>query len=553
MNWNRLPHELKLQVWGNVVASHTNNDSRRTGLAAYACVSREWKFFFEQYTFRHLIIRPKDFTEFRMIVDSSRRDFVKHIVLQLKITDQHSAAHPSSRRSRSISVKEQQRRNDRMFSLSIQKLLGLLSMWTTSAAYTGAGLTLELGAYSVYENDITRRSARFYGKYLEGSPLDTDAYPFASHLKSCEFPGIPLWNPRRRLPQGRTLRPLPGPVQELLGQAPLSLTEGCELPRPAVVTGFQVRLQYIPNFHPRALGRIIESLPNIADIRLEHWIYTNEQVPSDGSIGEEAPHVLPGLPWSPHPPPSFRSLSLYEEETHWRHGDNTAWTTSFFPISLSTHRLLGSLFAHRLLDWSVNLEHLSVSGVIQAEAFLRESERIRHSCVWPNLKSLALTSCSCVGHDNGVVQHMVMFAVKAAAKMPLLDTMEIWSEGYRAGGIFRYHWADYRDGGVPAIEWIGTWDVEFTKQLVDKWQGVVDARNLREFNDCMERTGVKGGREWSKAEFGRIYGCKIQVKHEIIPATAAKSIRGPGIMLERLKLKKLVLHDLSRELVKAYC
>ncbi|OIW32483.1 hypothetical protein CONLIGDRAFT_699247 [Coniochaeta ligniaria NRRL 30616] len=598
-SWDTLPRELQLQIWGHLIESHNNKDKRRTGLATYASVSRSWQSFFETHTFCNLLLTPKDLADFRLIVNPCRTQFVKHILLLLEISDQHTAVQADLRSSYAV-ITCKDRQNDQSFTCVIHLLLRMLSKWETRGPTANTGLTLELGAYSAFEHQLDkhapRESASLYGKYLEGSSSSTEiakADPFPGQLNQCY----------RDLARPPRLHARPAlqlqPMRKLLGSKPLNLCLAYTpdiYPSVAVVTGFLVRLRYTRNFHPRALSRIISCFPNIAAVRIEHWRSGDRKVDSEWDKSELL--TLIGFPpirprplltyypmqdawhlcspandqrtdaWHLRTPPSIRILSLYQENSTVFHLHHNGWQ----------HASPSPAFARALVGKRRTLEHLSVAFHVQAEEFfgLMDHPRLdtdhyldtnhyldtdlyidtdywadknyyadkeeRRTTSWPALRSLALTSLALVSRDYDPMDELLMVAADAAGRMPALDRMELWLGMRGHGGVFRYTWANARDGTGPRVEWIGTWDYCVSKEVVERWQGVADARAWRGYKLGRERAGVRDGDDLDVTGFLEMYGCKIGVSKEVI---RGKKIKGPGDVIELLELKGLVVHEIS--------
>jgi hypothetical protein len=92
---------------------------------------------------------------------------------------------------------------------------------------------------------------------------------------------------------------------------------------------------------------------------------------------------------------------------------------------------------------------------------------------WPNLKTLALTSVLLTpkDFDPDGVDRMLKDAAAAAARMPNLETMEIWNGRKGVAGLFRYRSA--RRGGTAGITWRGTWDLTVSKDVFRAWAAVM--------------------------------------------------------------------------------
>ncbi|CAF3654313.1 hypothetical protein SNK03_007420 [Fusarium graminearum] len=153
MSWNHLPPEVR-----NIILSHITEEysvSRRgynlLEATSYATVSREWQDFFEGITFQNisLIIRDAtDLDDFARLTSGSnvcRRHSTRNIsvIIILPPYDCEDCCEPEST--------DETKRNNHIFTQSMQALLGILSTWTPNQHQHG--LTLELNIKSSSDTD----------------------------------------------------------------------------------------------------------------------------------------------------------------------------------------------------------------------------------------------------------------------------------------------------------------------------------------------------------------------------------------------------------------
>lgn len=82
-----LPAEIKILIFEELVQSHTCYARPRQSVAAYACVDKTWQAYFEELTFRDLVLSQSDLHDFQAKVNRSRRPHVKTIWLRIKLPD----------------------------------------------------------------------------------------------------------------------------------------------------------------------------------------------------------------------------------------------------------------------------------------------------------------------------------------------------------------------------------------------------------------------------------------------------------------------------------
>ncbi|KAB5542538.1 hypothetical protein GE09DRAFT_1225461 [Coniochaeta sp. 2T2.1] len=481
-----LPRKIKSQILGLVIDEAKNSHK---SLSAYACVSPEWQHASEAQTYNNLTLRcrPRDVTEFG-----------------INITQVGS----------SILVPD-----------AITKLVTQLSRWETTRPDANTGLTLELGAYSsTFEREIDHQlpqtSAAHYSAHLNGTLSNTDSAnrrdPFVRELHK--------YNKEIRRVSGHISWPLPVNTYPPVGLKSLKVTDVrlSEVNAP-VVTGFLVRLRHMRNFSPQAVARMISSLPLLKDVRIEHWRFGDAQLYDNAE------------------PCALKRLSLYEECSTLYGHQQTRGDFNFGPG-----------LAHSILDASRNLEQLSVSFMLRAEEFL-DFEHFRTDTEideWPRLREVALTSRKILAD---VPSELLLAAARTAMRMPALETLELWfSERGGHMGVFRYMCEGGRgDGQGPTIEFFRSFGCIIDKEVTDAWREVADQKGWRDYQLGARRCGVK--RDMGEAE--KEYWMRNHRKEIVAKAWAEKwshkrRENGPGHVVDLLELKDLVLHELSRDLVK---
>ena len=156
-------------------------------------------------------------------------------------------------------------------------------------------------------------------------------------------------------------------------------------------------------------------------------------------------------------------------------------------------RIPSSYVGRAVANASLNLEHLSVSFMVDASDFFDAREL---SWKWPNLTWLALTSRLLVPEESPMeLDSMLRAAAAAALKMPNIETMEIWNGAKGLAMLFRYQ----RAGRRPAvITCRGTWELTLRPLVIQAWdsvalrhggQGHVIVKELLDAGACVQSHG----------------------------------------------------------------
>lgn len=117
---------------------------------------------------------------------------------------------------------------------------------------------------------------------------------------------------------------------------------------------------------------------------------------------------------------------------------------------------------------SLKLERLAASYIVEASNFFS----IEPSWVWPNLTSLLLTSSSLSPNEDSTKTGAVLQAAAVvAAKMPRLETMEIWNGRKELAAVFKYQ--VFRNMQQATITWRATWEYTMDQSTIQAWEAVV--------------------------------------------------------------------------------
>ncbi|KAL7815586.1 hypothetical protein V8C26DRAFT_435735 [Trichoderma gracile] len=373
---------------------------RHPGWASLASVCREWRSVLEHANFSKLKLRVSCLDDFSRVASPSRSNIIRHICLDIELpryTCQDCA------RRRSIT-------------------------WQPAG-----DLALELNVYSPSDRDHWFRDI-----YLSTDDVEEEE---DMDLLLDEFRDK-TWchDPHHGWVLGQQVMSPPRSAVLRLFQA-IKLRFQKPLPRVQAVTRLLMRRQLRRYVCPLGIRLLLSSL-----VRLEHMVYEPWAVPvlSEKQIHEQAFAMLvkTGLPGS------LRSLTIYEDFYHLynrflRRSSDEFWN-NLFPGRLR----LGATFAFR----SRNLQHLSISFMINAEEFLRYCQPEWN---WPHMQSLALTS-EFLSEDERLQPYVTGLLCQAgvlAQKMPKLHTLVLWNgaKGHACAFIYRVE----RDAVL--ITWRATW------------------------------------------------------------------------------------------------
>lgn len=117
---------------------------------------------------------------------------------------------------------------------------------------------------------------------------------------------------------------------------------------------------------------------------------------------------------------------------------------------------------------SVNLRHLAASYIADAADFFRDAPESG----WPNLITLTLTAKTLDPEsDPASMVTLLRDAAVAAARMPRLETMEIWKGKKGLAALFKIEIS--RRAYQSTITWRGTWKWTVTNSIIKAWELVL--------------------------------------------------------------------------------
>jgi hypothetical protein len=143
-HWEHLPPKIRLIIL-KMLAEDTDCsskiDTRKTNMACYATVSKEWQAVIEKKNFSRLTLSPPCLGTFDKTV-RRQRGLIKHIWLRVKL---RTYGCPSCTESETITLTAI---NNTIIRRAITRLFTILSSWKRNGDCSNGGLTLELSTYS---------------------------------------------------------------------------------------------------------------------------------------------------------------------------------------------------------------------------------------------------------------------------------------------------------------------------------------------------------------------------------------------------------------------
>ncbi|KAI2631438.1 hypothetical protein GGS26DRAFT_557704 [Hypomontagnella submonticulosa] len=417
--WKDLPAELRLLVYHHLdqtgVRRPRQEDIRhRHYMSAYAAVSHEWQGFFEERTFKQLVIRGSDLGELNNIVTGSRRRWLRTLWMRVELP-RYTCESCSTEES-----EEEVRINNSISTADIWRLFEILGTWKER---NHIPFTLMLSVYSPSDNEHHFRN--------HGFDDDLSAFNMA--------PMMPRHDPPHEWHYGLQFAPELGPRLRAFGE-PLSLelTQVSVVPAPRLpsldfVTEFVLPRQFyrmIPN-----VDLIFRSLPNLQGFRFEHWRQVSPT--SAATAMFRLREVIRALP------PSLRRVSIFEDSNG-----------ALNPRRIYEAAVNDAISGHLLRDASHQLIEVNASFIIDAKHFFKsfELDHGLEEAPWPHLEVLTLTSSYLIRSRSRGKNNMLVAAAKAAMLMPKLRLLQIWFARLRQMHVFRY----VKTTSGPLIEWVQT-------------------------------------------------------------------------------------------------
>ncbi|KAI2469933.1 hypothetical protein F4781DRAFT_200186 [Annulohypoxylon bovei var. microspora] len=445
--WNDLPAELRLAIYEYL--AYQDDDLSKTqyqhlprtnhSLSTYAAVSREFQAFFEERTFKQLILRQSDLAEFEKILVPHRRRWLRRLWLRIELRRYscRSCFYPECARDAN--------ENSATFTTSIWKLFKILKGWEIKGQIplSQISLTLLLSAYS--PSDIEQHFRDFYINE------DLSTFHSTSHLYNHYGPQycwcyglhvVPSWGPRLRL----FGLPLELDLSQVSAKVPPLL------PTLDFVTGFIMSRQFYRKIP--SLGLILRSFPNLQDISYEQWRRVEGNRDGEYAILREVIEALPS---------NLRRFSIFLDANVGLHWPNISKGIMESDVAS----------AHKLRTVSRQYTKIDASFFVDAQYFFATfiSGPSGEEC-WPNLETFTMTSALLSSKSRGRYGDMLEGAAKAALRMPKLRMLQIWFGYANEFCLFRY----MKEQEDSLIEWVRTSNALRgpNQGVVQAWQAVAD-------------------------------------------------------------------------------
>ncbi|KAF7553958.1 hypothetical protein G7046_g6956 [Stylonectria norvegica] len=469
-HWLDLPTEVRLMILEEVADRHSQRFTRRTGLARYACVCEEWQAFFEEKTFHHFILEDEDLQKFEEFVGLSRRMFVKHIWLRIKLDRHPDVATHNIGFAATLSrlVAHVPGDAEGPWDLDPQPRHAILEDWIQSD-YLFYEKYLENGSLAAYKHQKDHHTRCGYLRSVI-RPLMPNIGPLTdreSHYWAC-------WRDWESHIFGTRLL-----VPDDMNSVPIVYN------MVPVVTKFLIRRQNYREFKPDALQKILGHFPCLEECSRAATLKKLCLFSNTGGAFDMPP---------------FDGLSVQRQPSTLRPRSNVA---------------------RSLVAASVELEHLSVAFFTSARAFFAKA--IKPAFFWSNLRSLSLTETTFAHEALGpkdqddktrIANFVIAQAALTALKMPKLQVMELWNGKKGSGNIFRYQATEL----TTEIAWLGTEPIEFTNDVIQAWQFVARQREWSDGRDL-----VQSVTQLSPSDFPRTGSILSYLKIDVLhPVSAYK-------------------------------
>ncbi|PKK55139.1 hypothetical protein CI102_159 [Trichoderma harzianum] len=456
--WDYLPAEIRIMILEKLASQ------KYPGWASLASVCREWQCVLEKLNFHKISLQVSCLDDFALLSPQTRK-LVHHIYFRVELP-RYSYRCCCKHRSRLTDVSP-------IVTDAISKLFSILSSWEPAG-----NLALELNAYSPSDCEHW-----FKNIHLSSDNVDHegDATPTAgtgtlgSDPQHGWFDGQPFQPPQRHA------------IQRLF--KPINLKLRVSSPKVEAVTRLIIRRQLRRCIDVKSFACMFRKLNHLEQISYEPW------KPWDGwRISENQDTV--------------NTLVIFEDSYRFYNRFPPRWPSWLQSFLQSTDP--GEEIDAGFVSKSLQLQHLSISFMVNAEAFF---QKCQSDWTWPRLQSLALTS-KLLRHEaehRDPITNLLLRAGVLAQQMPMIHTFVLWNceKAHACAFIYRV------ERGTASITWRGTWKLKLRSRVVKAWQVVASKR--------------------------RMHRSELQVKQDDIKA----AINCPGDAIYHLKLPCQVIEPAS--------
>ncbi|KAL7905134.1 hypothetical protein GGI35DRAFT_461882 [Trichoderma velutinum] len=439
-SWASLPAEIR-QIILSLVGLPISG--RRYKVARFATVCREWQVFFEARLFRRLVLDSDSLSEFGAVIkrDDIRLAYIRKLWLRVQLPkyecpDCDKPEHKAT-----------QRRNNTIFTTSIQSLLETLKLWDP-ARHGAEGLALMLSASSPSDAEHRIKRCEIKDAYPFHYVEDLDRAPgiINFHRANIVGQGSGLFHRRRAPPlhNGHVKRVQGTPLQFELkrGERGRFASQYKHLPAAPMIKGLVMRRQFRRDIHVRTLSELL----NRSFVALEWFRYEktisiepHKQASFDKGFQLHLPSSLPK---------TLRQFSFTQWEVPRIKIDSANGLEEVAPgISLRAQAYL----PQEMAKLSQSLEQFCPPWQMNTAAFLQSLIELNKPLEIPesSLKRITLRcSLPSSSRSRRDFESLVILAARAALSLPLLKVIELWGtcldkEESRAY-IFRYTYENCR-------------------------------------------------------------------------------------------------------------
>ncbi|KAL7914050.1 hypothetical protein GGI35DRAFT_490387 [Trichoderma velutinum] len=436
-NWLQLPLEIKLTIWKFLAADPGGNprkpaQNKKSGLAGYACVSKQWQDFFESILYARLTLSQYCLQDFRVLMHR-QRDMVRYLWLRFRLTpyDCFTCSHWMPTPSQNGEIVR--------LATAVGQLFHILSQWELH----GSGIAFEISATNPCDLEH-----HFKGNiYLDAN---------SEEIEDMRTNGVPhdlahgWWNGQLvTLPPQAALAKL-----ELLCSRAMQTRFQLSVP---VITGLVLRRTTRCVIRPALFEVILACLPNLRHFTYEIW-RVNTSFESEYMWDMYYRFIVKICL-----PKSLESFTIFED---FNEVFNRIHASSRANPSSELIRTPSSSISFELANRSQALEKVSASYLVDAVQFFGH---INDNWTWDRLTSLSLT-CQLL-NDSANWEQIVELLSKVGIicqRMPKLRLLNIWHGMKGTACAFKYRRLDHR----AVIVWCGTWELTIERNIVRAWQKV---------------------------------------------------------------------------------
>ncbi|KAF4943962.1 hypothetical protein FGADI_13043 [Fusarium gaditjirri] len=350
---------------------------------------------------------------------------------------------------------------------AVRKLSEALAAWGPTNR-----ITLELNVYSPSDLDHWLKNHLYGFKHEEDSNL-------LEKQKTWDDPKHGWVKGKQvALPNAAAIRQLFKPLTSAVGDV--------KTPRVPAVKGVVIRRQMRRRIDPSTLSSLLRQFPRVNSISYEPWRVLCHSLDGYDSIYGSDDRMMEDLLLSL--PQNVRSVTIFEDFNEQimeaiRNDMNPNINSLFQQIE--TRRLTQSCLGDTFAVKSRDLEHLSVSFMIDARDFFRSCKMFSD---WPRLRSLILTTPLMTKGSRDRISDLLVKTGKVAKKMQHLKSLAIWHCSHDEACAVIFHKNEKggrKKHGWATLTWRGTREFDFNKEVVETWQKVVCTCNARQ--GCIDK------------------------------------------------------------------